>query len=135
MKWGKLLGIPLGQKFIHSFQPLIEYRTSKICIAMENCLWFSMQKWGRGWTYTNSVSYDGNCLCNAEYSFIGSLCTICDVRIRSWRRNVPNTTLCDKLTTGRSSWSWSYGSWIYNYLCNQYLLPRMLLVWIWINIM
>jgi len=22
-----------------------------------------------------------------------------------------------------SSWSWSYGSWIYNYLCNQCLSP------------
>jgi len=21
------------------------------------------------------------------------------------------------------SWSWSYGSWIYNSLCNQYLSP------------
>jgi len=21
------------------------------------------------------------------------------------------------------SWSWSYGSWIYNYLCNEYLSP------------
>jgi len=22
-----------------------------------------------------------------------------------------------------SSWSWSYGSWIYNYISNQYLSP------------
>jgi len=22
-----------------------------------------------------------------------------------------------------TSWSWSYGSWIYNYLCNQCLSP------------
>jgi hypothetical protein len=27
-----------------------------------------------------------------------------------------------------SSWSWSDGSWIYNYLCNQCLLPRTLWV-------
>jgi hypothetical protein len=26
------------------------------------------------------------------------------------------------------SWPWSYGSWIYNYLCNQRLSPLMLLV-------
>jgi hypothetical protein len=26
------------------------------------------------------------------------------------------------------SWSWSYGSWIYNYLCNQCLSPRTLWV-------
>jgi hypothetical protein len=30
------------------------------------------------------------------------------------------------------SWSWSYGSWIYNYLCNQCLSPLML--WVWISI-
>ena len=28
------------------------------------------------------------------------------------------------------SWSWSYGSWIYNNLCNQCLLPLKLWVWI-----
>ena len=27
------------------------------------------------------------------------------------------------------SWSWSYGCWIYNYLCNQCLLPLKLWVW------
>jgi hypothetical protein len=27
-------------------------------------------------------------------------------------------------------WSWSYGSWIYNYLCNQCLSPLTLWVWI-----
>ena len=27
------------------------------------------------------------------------------------------------------SWSWSYGSWIYNYRCNQCLSPLMLWVW------
>jgi hypothetical protein len=27
-----------------------------------------------------------------------------------------------------SSWPWSYGSWIYNYLCTQCLSPLMLLV-------
>ena len=29
----------------------------------------------------------------------------------------------------RPSWSWSYGSWIYNYLCNQCLSPLTLWVW------
>ena len=28
----------------------------------------------------------------------------------------------------RPSWPWSYGSWIYNYLCNQCLSPLMLCV-------
>jgi hypothetical protein len=27
-------------------------------------------------------------------------------------------------------WSWSYGSWIYSYLCKQYLSPLTLWVWI-----
>jgi hypothetical protein len=31
------------------------------------------------------------------------------------------------------SWSWSYGSWIYNYLCNQ-CLPTLML-WVWITLM
>ena len=30
------------------------------------------------------------------------------------------------------SWQWWYGSWIYNYLCNQCLSP--LLLWVWISI-
>jgi len=30
------------------------------------------------------------------------------------------------------SWPWSYGSWIYNYLCNQCLSP--LIFWVWISI-
>jgi len=34
-----------------------------------------------------------------------------------------------------SSWSWSYGSWIYNYryLCNQCL--SSLKLWVWILLM
>ena len=31
------------------------------------------------------------------------------------------------------SWPWSYGSWIYNYICNHYLAPLML--WFRISIM
>ena len=30
-------------------------------------------------------------------------------------------------------WSWSYGSWIYNYLCNQCISPVKL--WFWIPLM
>jgi len=33
----------------------------------------------------------------------------------------------------RSSWLWSYGSWIHNYLCNQCLSPLKL--WIRIPLM
>jgi hypothetical protein len=35
-----------------------------------------------------------------------------------------------KNTSKGSSWSWSYGSWIYNYLCNRCLSP--LILWVWI---
>jgi len=34
-------------------------------------------------------------------------------------------------TLSGPSWPWSYGSWIYNYLCNQCLSPLML----WIQIL
>ena len=34
------------------------------------------------------------------------------------------------LSKGGPSWSWLYGIWIYNYLCNQCLIPLKL--WIWI---
>jgi hypothetical protein len=33
--------------------------------------------------------------------------------------------------TRRPSWPWSYGSWIYNYICNQCLSPLML----WVRIL
>jgi hypothetical protein len=33
----------------------------------------------------------------------------------------------------RRSWFWSYGSWIYHYLCNQCLPPITL--WVWIMLM
>jgi len=38
------------------------------------------------------------------------------------------TRLCDKVknkiyVNEGSSWSWSYGSWIYNYVCNQCISP------------
>ena len=36
--------------------------------------------------------------------------------------------MCSLETLWRPSWSWSYGSWIYNYLCNQCLSPLMLWV-------
>ena len=36
------------------------------------------------------------------------------------------------MTLSESSWSWSYGSWIYNYLCNQCLSSLML--WVRISI-
>ena len=36
--------------------------------------------------------------------------------------------LCWSQEKMRPSWSWWYGSWIYKYLCNQYLSPLTLLV-------
>jgi hypothetical protein len=37
-------------------------------------------------------------------------------------------------SVGWASWSWSHGSWIYNYLCNQCLSPLMLWVRILIRV-
>ena len=36
---------------------------------------------------------------------------------------------CILLLGLRLSWSWSYGSWLSNYLCNQCPSPQMLWVW------
>ena len=41
-----------------------------------------------------------------------------------------NIRACFWLLFKGSSWSWSYGSWIYNYMCNQCLSPLKLWVWI-----
>ena len=38
----------------------------------------------------------------------------------------------DSLISKGPSWQWSYGSWIYNYLCNKCLSPLML--WVQISI-
>ena len=38
-----------------------------------------------------------------------------------WRGNLSSSIFC-KLPRGLP-WSWSYGSWIYNYLCNQCISP------------
>ena len=36
------------------------------------------------------------------------------------------------INTGGPSWPWSYGSWIYNYLCNQWI--SLLMLWVRISI-
>ena len=36
--------------------------------------------------------------------------------------------MCPYISYEGPSWPWSYGSWIYNYLCNQCLSPLMLWV-------
>ena len=45
-------------------------------------------------------------------------------------RDLPNQTYFFFLLMTGPLWSWSYGSWIYNYLCNQCLSPLTLWVWI-----
>jgi len=42
--------------------------------------------------------------------------------------NFPNLKMCEG-----PSWSWSYGSWVFNYLFNQRLSPLML--WVRISLM
>jgi hypothetical protein len=49
--------------------------------------------------------------------------------------NLFNNVVCMQLSVTLSkgpSWLWSYGTWIYNYICNQCLLPLML--WVCISI-
>jgi hypothetical protein len=48
-----------------------------------------------------------------------------------WRWLLDENLIITKSLTG-PSWTWSYDSWIYNYLCNQWLSPLML--WVRISI-
>ena len=50
-------------------------------------------------------------------------CISCYMRTHMYFMLYENTDIYQGL-----SWSWSYGSWIYNYLCNQHLSPIMLWV-------
>ena len=43
----------------------------------------------------------------------------------SWCSFFFSFLLCPNVAT---SWSWSYGSWIYNYLCNKWLSPSTMWV-------
>ena len=49
--------------------------------------------------------------------------------IITWIQNLWNVHFLKQAQNDRGlSWSWSYGSWIYNYLCNQYL--SLLRLWV-----
>jgi hypothetical protein len=52
-----------------------------------------------------------------------------EVIIKIWKFKIKYFTVCVE----GPSWPWSYGSWIYNYLCNQCLSPLVLWVQIWIR--
>ena len=59
----------------------------------------------------------------------------CQKHIHFWKpRQKYQISACKNIFISFSSYgpllSWSYGSWIYNYLCNQCLSPLM--VWVWI---
>ena len=73
------------------------------------------------------------CVCNPEINLVCCLSII--VYIRPWlincllaqtwpsgKKKVPTQILFSSKTQ-ESSWLWSYGSWIYNFLCNQCLSP------------
>jgi hypothetical protein len=44
-----------------------------------------------------------------------------------------NSVFCNICTGKGQLWSWAFGSWIYNYLCNQWLPPLTLWVWMPLN--
>ena len=66
-------------------------------------------------------------LCNNDEMILGSSRNFqtfeTHVMYKHWCKIIPLL-----LGLKRLSWSWSYGSWIYNYLCNQSLLPLKLWV-------
>ena len=72
-----------------------------------------------------SFSHSMLCLCSHVY--------ICNSTIENkkstgiGKHNYMNSC-CKPQTSQGPSWPWSYGSWIYNYLCNQCLSPLMLRV-------
>ena len=65
---------------------------------------------------------------------------LCSNRCMSWRQihkmkfkwYIYKAALNNWHTRQGTSWPWSYGSWIYNYLCNQCLSPLML--WVRISV-
>ena len=73
--------------------------------------------------------------CHQEMKKINQLLS-CDTTCRLAVSIYGSSVLVIKLTwnfTG-PSWPWSYGSWIYDYLCNQCLSSLMLWVWILIRV-
>ena len=53
------------------------------------------------------------------------------MKLKLERKHLFNELFCQftfRSVSEESSWSWSYGSWIYNYLCNQCLSPLTLWV-------
>ena len=44
-----------------------------------------------------------------------------------------NCVFCNICNGNGQLWSWAYGSWIYNYLCKQWLSPLTLWVWMSLN--
>jgi hypothetical protein len=66
--------------------------------------------------------------CLINFFKIGPTCIICKITNFIEKSEIYvfcNTTL---LFQKGPSWSWSYGNWIYNYLCNQCLSPLTLRV-------
>jgi len=52
---------------------------------------------------------------------------ILDNTLNQYKMKIYTSVIKFKCLKG-PSWLWSYGSWIYNYLCNQYLSPLKLWV-------
>ena len=61
--------------------------------------------------------------------YISYTCIIKHVKIYRSYQNIVRVIVRHLLTVG-PSWPWSYGSWIYNYLCNQCISLLKLRVWI-----
>jgi hypothetical protein len=65
-----------------------------------------------------------------KYKTLIIFCDICIYNINIASSNTIYSVLHTLKKKRGSSWSWSYGSWIYNYLCIQCLSPLMLRIWI-----
>ena len=79
-----------------------------------------------------SISLQFNChIIWRIFWMVNCRISVLSVKLNSNIANKARTTHLSNLKKVQS-WPWSYGSWIYNYLCNQCLSPLML--WVRISI-
>ena len=78
-------------------------------------------------TWVQQITVSNTLLCPAMYCVKQN--TVSTLALDIHLFNFPLLTCSGHIMMLEPSWPWSYGSWIYNYLCNQCLPPLMLWNW------
>jgi hypothetical protein len=105
-----------------------EWKQQKFIIQLTN-----NQRYNNDMLLTKATPQSGPLLCRCEITYIETMLQqMFYYRIINKLTKILFWYLILSLLSEGPSWSWSYGSWIYNYLCNQYLSPLML--WVRISI-